>query len=138
MLGARFSHPQKLSRFVIGLLDAFTFPIPLSAYRGLTQPLPTWEPSQGDSINRIGEGTVVCARSDQQFSGSATQSILELAETAGLTPKFGCRRGLCHTCDRPLLSGQVVDRRTGQVLNRPGMLVQLCVTQVAGDAVLDL
>ena len=34
-------------------------------------------------------------------------SILQLAEKAGLTPDFGCRSGMCGTCEVKLLKGEV-------------------------------
>lgn len=36
-----------------------------------------------------------------------TGSLLELAETRGLTPEFSCRGGSCGTCKTKLLAGQV-------------------------------
>ncbi|MGA6099106.1 pyridoxamine 5'-phosphate oxidase family protein [Stutzerimonas marianensis] len=49
------------------------------------------------------------------FSASATEarwkpdcgSLLELAESRGLTPEFSCRGGSCGTCAVPLISGSV-------------------------------
>jgi ferredoxin len=35
------------------------------------------------------------------------QSLLELAEEAGLTPPFNCRAGLCNTCQVTLREGSV-------------------------------
>lgn len=40
----------------------------------------------------------------------------------------GCRRGICHGCVVPLLSGAVRDLRTGVVHGEPGDLVQTCVS----------
>lgn len=34
-------------------------------------------------------------------------SILELAEKSGLKPDFGCRSGMCGTCEVKLIKGQV-------------------------------
>lgn len=34
-------------------------------------------------------------------------SILQLAEKAGLKPEYGCRSGVCGTCECKLLKGQV-------------------------------
>ena len=34
-------------------------------------------------------------------------SILQLAEKEGLTPDFGCRSGMCGTCEVKILKGQV-------------------------------
>ena len=35
------------------------------------------------------------------------ESILEFAEAQGLEPDFGCREGMCHTCECGLLKGKV-------------------------------
>ncbi len=59
--------------------------------------------------------------------------LLRVAEDAGLNPAHGCRMGICHTCDTPLLAGAVRDLRTGAVLNEPGHMVQTCVSAAAGD-----
>ncbi|MFT0635630.1 2Fe-2S iron-sulfur cluster-binding protein, partial [Pseudomonas sihuiensis] len=34
-------------------------------------------------------------------------SLLELAESRGLSPEFSCRSGNCGTCKTPVLSGAV-------------------------------
>ena len=34
-------------------------------------------------------------------------SILQLAEEAGLKPDFGCRSGICGSCEVKILKGQV-------------------------------
>ena len=41
------------------------------------------------------------------WSPSNPISILELAESVGLKPDFGCRSGMCGTCEVRLLSGKV-------------------------------
>ena len=45
------------------------------------------------------------------WDGSA-ESLLELAENAGLTPEFSCRAGICNSCKCGLLSGEVRDGST--------------------------
>ena len=60
-------------------------------------------------------------------------SLLQVAEAAGLTPKHGCRMGICHTCDATMTSGCVRDVRTGTLIDEPGARVQLCVCAAAGD-----
>ena len=34
-------------------------------------------------------------------------SLLEIAESSGLTPEFGCREGACGACKTPLVAGAV-------------------------------
>jgi stearoyl-CoA 9-desaturase NADPH oxidoreductase len=66
------------------------------------------------------------------------RSLLEQAESAGLTPEHGCRMGICHTCVRPLEAGEVRDIRTGARCAQPGVDVQLCVHAPVGDVAVDL
>jgi ferredoxin-NADP reductase len=72
---------------------------------------------------------------DALTSGDTT--LLDLAESAGLSPAYGCRMGVCHTCTTPLLAGCARDLRDGR-LSEAGTHVQLCVSAPAGDVTLDL
>lgn len=91
-----------------------------------------------DVKNEPGLGRLTFARSDVVAHSTKELPLLELAENAGLSPRYGCRRGLCHSCDRPLLAGQVRNQKTGEVIAERGALVQLCICVAAGDAVIDL
>ena len=62
------------------------------------------------------------------FDVAAGQSLLDGAEAAGLQPKFGCRRGICRTCQCRKLSGTVLNQLTGQVSGPGEELVQLCIS----------
>jgi ferredoxin-NADP reductase len=64
--------------------------------------------------------------------------LLEQAEAAGLAPDHGCRAGHCHTCIRRKPTGAVRDVRTGDVIDEPDVLVQLCVTVPDGHVEIDL
>src|SRR5215510_6239178 len=64
--------------------------------------------------------------------------ILEQAEGAGLRPTHGCRRGICHTCTRPLQSGTVRNLRTGELTADVGAPIRLCVNAPVGEVVVDL
>jgi len=57
---------------------------------------------------------VTFARSGKTISWTpASGSLLELAESADLTPPFSCRSGSCGTCRSRILSGSVdYDRPT--------------------------
>ena len=71
---------------------------------------------------------VVAANSEQVFTALSGQSLLEAAEAAGLTPRFGCRRGICRTCQCVKRSGTVVNTLTGQVSGPGEELIQLCIS----------
>ena len=61
------------------------------------------------------------------------RSLLEQAESAGLTPESGCRMGICHTCTRRKTSGVVRNLTTGAVSTAPDEDVQICVSVPVGD-----
>lgn len=66
------------------------------------------------------------------------RSLLEQAESAGLTPQSGCRMGICHTCTRRKTAGTVRNLITGAVSTAPGEDVQICVSVPVGDVELAL
>jgi stearoyl-CoA 9-desaturase NADPH oxidoreductase len=68
----------------------------------------------------------------------AAGTLLEQAEAAGLTPDFGCRMGICHTCTCRKTAGAVCNVRTGEVSDECDEDIQLCVSVPAGDVALQL
>ncbi|HET9591819.1 MAG TPA: 2Fe-2S iron-sulfur cluster-binding protein, partial [Solirubrobacterales bacterium] len=48
-------------------------------------------------VGEPGEGQVLFADSGVEVANSG-ESLLVQAEAAGLTPEYGCRMGICHTC----------------------------------------
>ena len=60
-------------------------------------------------------------------------TLLEQAESAGLTPEFGCRMGICFTCTKVKTSGCTRDVRTGELHAEPDTEVQLCISAPVGD-----
>jgi stearoyl-CoA 9-desaturase NADPH oxidoreductase len=66
------------------------------------------------------------------------RSLLEQAESAGLTPQNGCRMGICHTCTRRKTAGTVRNLITGAVSTQPDDDVQICVSVPIGDVDLSL
>jgi stearoyl-CoA 9-desaturase NADPH oxidoreductase len=66
------------------------------------------------------------------------RSLLEQAESAGLTPQNGCRMGICHTCTRRKTAGTVRNLITGAVSTAPDEDVQICVSVPVGDVDLSL
>jgi stearoyl-CoA 9-desaturase NADPH oxidoreductase len=66
------------------------------------------------------------------------RSLLEQAESAGLTPANGCRMGICHTCTRRKTAGTVRNLVTGAVSTTPDEDVQICVSVPVGDVDLSL
>ncbi len=66
------------------------------------------------------------------------RSLLEQAESAGLSPESGCRMGICHTCTRRKTAGTVRNLITGAVSTAPDDDVQICVSVPVGDVELSL
>ena len=71
---------------------------------------------------------VVYGNIEQMFTVLAGQSLLDGAEAAGLAPRFGCRRGICMTCQCRKRSGTVTNMLTGQVSGPGEELIQLCIS----------
>ncbi len=71
---------------------------------------------------------VTAEKTAQVFTASTGQNLLDAAEAAGLQPRFGCRRGICRTCQCLKRSGTVVNTLTGQVSGPGEELIQLCIS----------
>jgi ferredoxin-NADP reductase len=65
-------------------------------------------------------------------------TLLEQAESVGLTPEFGCRMGICFTCTKVKTSGCTRDVRTGELHSEPDCEVQLCISAPVGDVEIEL
>lgn len=72
--------------------------------------------------------SVVYGNAEHMFTVLAGQSLLDGAEAAGLSPRFGCRRGICMTCQCRKRSGTVTNLLTGQVSGPGEELIQLCIS----------
>lgn len=68
---------------------------------------------------------------------AASGNLLETAEAAGLKPKHGCRRGICHECKAHKKSGMVKNILTGQITQGEEN-IQLCVSQAVGKVEIEL
>lgn len=64
--------------------------------------------------------------------------LLDQAEEAGLSPKHGCRMGICHTCTRSLTAGCVRDAVTGELTSGTDVDIRVCVSVPVGDVEIDL
>ena len=60
-------------------------------------------------IEETGTAAVTFTKSQVTATWIASENltILQLAEKAGLKPKFGCRSAICGTCESIILKGQV-------------------------------
>ena len=90
------------------------------------------------ATNGTKAGIVQFLGSGVETPGDGIRPLLELAEEAGLSPKHGCRMGICHTCVVRLNSGSVLDLRDGRIQSDEGDFVQICVSAPCGDVSLEL
>ncbi|NLE77992.1 MAG: ferredoxin reductase [Rhodococcus sp.] len=66
------------------------------------------------------------------------KTLLEQAESAGLTPEYGCRMGICFSCTATKTSGCTKNARTGETDVEPDKKIQLCVSVPVGDVAVDI
>jgi len=70
--------------------------------------------------------------------GDAKRSLLVQAEEAGLSPEYGCRIGICHSCRCGKSRGVVRDLVSGELLDETVTEIRLCVSAPVTDVTLDL
>jgi ferredoxin-NADP reductase len=83
------------------------------------------------------EGTITFAGSGISVANDG-QPLLVAAEHAGLSPAFGCRMGICHTCTTCKAAGVVRDARSGEISSPEREDIQICVSVPLGDVQVDL
>lgn len=88
------------------------------------------------NIEALEAGTVNFAFAGRQVKSDGQQSLLELAELAGLAPKFGCRGGICHECKCRRPEGRLFHRLTGHPVSEDQAHVQSCVVVPSGNLTL--
>lgn len=80
-----------------------------------------------------GEGGIVTfEKSDKQVDVPGDQTLLEAGEECGAVMPSGCRMGICRSCLVPLVSGKVMDIRTGEIHGDEGELIQTCINTASG------
>jgi ferredoxin-NADP reductase len=88
-------------------------------------------------VGEPGEGQVRFADSGVEVANSG-EPLLAQAEAAGLSPEYGCRMGICHTCTCRKRAGTHKNLLTGEVSSAPGEEIQLCVSAALGDLTVEL
>ncbi|MDI9244510.1 ferredoxin reductase [Marinobacter sp. CHS3-4] len=83
-------------------------------------------------------GEVQFSNTGTQAESSGDASLLDIAEASGLSPKHGCRMGICHQCSCRKSRGTVVNRLTGKASGSGEETIQLCVSVPAGTVAIDL
>jgi ferredoxin-NADP reductase len=82
--------------------------------------------------------TVTFAKSCKTFLTQSSAPLLVQAEEAGLSPKHGCRIGICATCQCIKKSGTVENLQTGKVSSAPNELIRICVSVARSNVELHL
>jgi stearoyl-CoA 9-desaturase NADPH oxidoreductase len=93
---------------------------------------PTLAPASG-----VPDGTIHFAEADVRVENSGAP-LLEQAEAAGLSPEYGCRMGICHTCACRKTAGTVKNLSTGELSATDEEDIQICVSAPVGDVVVEL
>lgn len=102
---------------------------PLAYEHFAPAPLPEIDPSD--------LGTIQFSKSG--ISAEAiNRPLLEQAETAGITPKHGCRMGICTTCSCIKTDGYVRNILTGEISSPGEEEIRICISVPIGDVAIDL
>lgn len=91
----------------------------------------------------VSEGPVKQAVMIQQGKVTSVEvaagvSLLQAAEQQGLTPRFGCRIGVCYQCVCQKKSGQVLNLRTGKISGDGPEQIQLCISAAHSNLQIEL
>ncbi len=81
---------------------------------------------------------VAFTASGKSFQTSGDAPLLAQAERAGLSPKHGCRIGICRSCQCTKTSGTVQNLQTGAVSSAPNELIRLCISVARTDLAIAL
>ena len=91
-----------------------------------------------DLANQTLGGKVQFEKSGLEASSEGDASLLEIAEASGLTPRHGCRMGICHQCSCRKTSGTVMNRLTGNASGPGDESIQLCISIPHGPVAIDV
>lgn len=94
-------------------------------------------PPQTVAIDSQG-GQVHFSKSNVRIQSTDDTALLDLAESASLSPRHGCRMGICHQCSCRKTSGTVVNRLTGQSSGAGEETIQLCISVPQGEVDIQL
>ena len=102
---------------------------PLHSERFTAAPLfPASAPGTPVTVNWTASGT--------SFVTEGSAPLLMQAERAGLSPKHGCRIGICRSCQCTKTQGTVQNLQTGEISSTPGELIRLCISAARSDVTL--
>lgn len=119
--------PPEFEASMRGVLEAVGVPPPLIHSESFS--------ASGAALDDLERATVRFAKSNAQATWSKDQpmSLLELAESLGLAPDYGCRAGACGSCATKLVCGKVSG---GMQLD--GTVLTCSATPASDEVVLDI
>ncbi len=83
-----------------------------------------------------GKLTTYFEPTDHTLINEGESSLLDMAEQAGLNPKYGCRAGICHECKCKRPEGELINGQTGKAIPHDQSHIQPCVTYATSDLVI--
>lgn len=84
------------------------------------------------------EVDILFSESNKKVKASTSKSILASAESNGITPEYGCRRGICHTCKVTKSSGRVMNNNTGIESGEGREEIRICISSPVTDLCIEL
>jgi ferredoxin-nitrite reductase len=108
-------------------------PAPFTSAPGM--PVPTVEPERS-----VQPAIVAFLRSGKEATGDQSQSILEIAQAAGLELDSSCQSGSCGTCKQKLLEGDIGyegDPEGLEADEREAGMILTCIAHPVGRVVVD-
>jgi ferredoxin-NADP reductase len=137
-LAAITEHPERAQVYLCGPAPLVASVQEVFGGLGLAERvhLERFGPAPIDPTIAVGDGAVSFARSGVAVPSVGT--VLETAEAAGLSPAYGCRRGICGTCTRTKAAGRVRSTVTGELSAPDAEPIRLCVSVAAGEVTVDL
>ncbi|UZE96784.1 ferredoxin reductase [Alkalimarinus alittae] len=89
------------------------------------------------NIKSSTKGQVSFLNSGKSIASNGDKTLLELAESAGLKPKYGCRSGICHECKCTKNTGRALNKLTGELIPSDQTHIQACISIPVGDLSID-
>ena len=95
---------------------------------------------QTSSIHNKGiveEVRISLSNSYHEFKAANNKSLLEILESKGLNPRFGCRMGICNECSCKKISGTVLNAKDNTLSHAGEEFIRICSSIPLGDLVLE-